>query len=406
MPEPKLSVIVPTYNRPSLLRVTLDSVLAQELDDFRLIVLDNASTDDTPEVVRGYMSRDSRVSCIRNPRNIGMIRNLNRAFAINRSQYVTVFHDDDVMLPGFLATVVRTLDEHPTAGFVVVEPQTIDETGAVTSQPDFSGIPTGKMSGLDLLELAVSGRYLGMFPPAVVLRASAIEGSGPFDSPHTKCQVDINFYNRILAKHDVVLIPKVLVQYRMHGGSATFSMQGEAAVTGWYGENSERLDAATLLLESERAADPKYRAWLAERIRDLHLRKSAAIHIALPSVYHDWQTRTELFKENLLGLTSPSDTVILVDDCQLGMPADWEGRTLLPFLERDGTYWGAPADDDQALAGLNRLIACGARWLVFAWPSLWWTDAYRRFHQHLNDRYPCRVANANARIFELRDRTI
>jgi glycosyltransferase involved in cell wall biosynthesis len=401
MREPKLSVIVPTYDRSSLLRVTLDSILAQDFNDFRVIVLDNASTDDTPALAREYMLRDSRVSYVRNPQNVGLVRNWNRAFAINRSEYLSVFHDDDVMLPGFLTAVVGALDEHPTAGFAVVEVQWIDQAGTVTGTHHFTGIPTGRMSGLDLLELAVRGQCPGMSPPAVVVRASATEGLGPLDSPHTRCQVDTNFYYRIAAKHDVVLIPRVLAQYREHGRSATSAMRGESAITVWYGENSEHIDAATLLLESDRAADPSYRAWLAERIRDLHLRKSAAIHMALPSVYHDWQTRTELLKQDILELTAVNETVILVDDCQLGLPADWEGRTLLPFLERDGAYWGAPTDDEQALANLDRLIARGARWLVFAWPSLWWTDHYRRFHQHLNERFACRSGNANARIFEL-----
>jgi glycosyltransferase involved in cell wall biosynthesis len=399
---PKLNVAVLTYNRPQMLRQTLDSILAQDFPDFRVIVLDNASTDDTPQVVQSYVERDARVRHERNVKNIGMMRNWNRAFARNRSPFICVFHDDDIMLPGFLAKTVAALERYPSAGFAVVEMQYIDQSGAVIGLHDFAELPKGMMSGLNLLELAVEGRYLGMFPPTMVMRASALAGVGPLDSPHTKYQDDINFYNRVAAKSDVVLIPEVLVQYRVHGGSDTAAMRDGCAIAGWYGENSERIDAATLLLESDRAADPAYRRWLAKRIRDLHLRKSAAVHMVLPSLYYDWQTRSDVLQDQLRALIPAGQTMILVDDTQLALPNEWEGRRLLPFLERDGVYWGAPANDDQAIAHLQRLMQQGAKWIVFAWPSLWWTDEYRRFHRHLTTNFPCRLDTAYAKAFELR----
>jgi glycosyltransferase involved in cell wall biosynthesis len=398
----KVTVAVLTYNRSQVLRQTLDSILAQDFPDFRVIVLDNASTDDTPQVVQSYVERDARVRHERNVKNIGLMRNWNRAFAMNRSPFICVFHDDDLMLPSFLSKTVAALERYPSAGFAVVELQCIDQSGAVIGVPDFAELPKGLMSGLNLLELAVEGRYLGMAPPTMIMRASALAGVGPLGSPHTKCQIDINFYNRVAAKSDVVLIPAVLVQYRVHDGSETSAQRTGSAIIGWYGELSERIDAATLLLESDRAADPAYRRWLAERIRDLHLRKSAAVQMVLPSLYHDWQTRRDVLQDQLRALIPAGQTMILVDDVQLALPNEWEGRRLLPFLERNGVYWGAPANDDQAIADLQRLMEQGAKWIVFAWPSLWWTDAYRRFHRHLTTNFPCRLDTAYAKAFELR----
>jgi hypothetical protein len=95
--------------------------------------------------------------------------------------------------------------------------------------------------------------------------------------------------------------------------------------------------------------------------------------------------------------------VIFVDDQQLGFAPDWEGRQLIPFLERDGVYWGAPLNDDDALAELERQMRAGARWIVFAWPSLWWTDEYRRLHRHLLQHFSCPSSTPNAKVFELRE---
>ena len=69
----KLTVGIPTYNRSGLLREAIESVLAQTFTDFRLIVSDNASDDDTPEVVRSF--DDERIDYLRTERNIGPIGN-------------------------------------------------------------------------------------------------------------------------------------------------------------------------------------------------------------------------------------------------------------------------------------------------------------------------------------------
>jgi len=72
----------------------------------------------------------------------------------------------------------------------------------------------------------------------------------------------------------------------------------------------------------------------------------------------------------LIELIPPDETFILVDEEQLRplMPH----RRVLPFLERDGAYWGPPADDVTAIRELERLRAAGARQIAFAWPCFWW----------------------------------
>jgi len=61
------------------------------------------------------------------------------------------------------------------------------------------------------------------------------------------------------------------------------------------------------------------------------------------------------------------------------------GRTPLPFLERDGYFYGAPPDDDTAMRELDRMQAAGATFLVFGWPAFWWLDHYPRFAAHLRE---------------------
>lgn len=75
------------------------------------------------------------------------------------------------------------------------------------------------------------------------------------------------------------------------------------------------------------------------------------------------------------------EPVILVDQAECGTLAP--GRRVVPFLERDGRYWGPPADDAAAIAELGRLRRGGLRFLVFAWPAFWWLEHYSGFLQHL-----------------------
>src|SRR5688572_26222842 len=102
MSNPKVTVAILTRNRSHFLRDALASVLAQRGVVLDVIVLDNASADDTPAVVRSF--DDPRLTYVRHETDIGLWRNWDRGIreARARAPFVSIFHDDDVMLPGFL----------------------------------------------------------------------------------------------------------------------------------------------------------------------------------------------------------------------------------------------------------------------------------------------------------------
>jgi glycosyltransferase involved in cell wall biosynthesis len=73
----------------------------------------------------------------------------------------------------------------------------------------------------------------------------------------------------------------------------------------------------------------------------------------------------------------------------------------VPFLERDGQYWGPPPDDRSGIAELERLRRAGAGFLVLAWPAFWWLDHDPAFRQHLAGRYRCVLQNERIVTFAL-----
>jgi len=115
----RITVAVLTRNRPHFLRQGLASILGQGDIELDVLVLDNASTDDTPAVVAEI--NDPRITYLRNEEDVGIVRNWNRAIklAVHRSPYTCIFHDDDLMLPGYLSAMTEALHRHPSAGLAV-----------------------------------------------------------------------------------------------------------------------------------------------------------------------------------------------------------------------------------------------------------------------------------------------
>jgi O-methyltransferase len=78
-------------------------------------------------------------------------------------------------------------------------------------------------------------------------------------------------------------------------------------------------------------------------------------------------------------------------------------RRVVPFLERDGHYWGAPPDDAVAIRELNRLRQSGAAFLIILWPAFWWLDYYSEFRRHLRSKFQCVLENDRLIVFDLRE---
>lgn len=117
---PKVSVITGFYNRAPVLRRTIESILGQTFDDFELIVFDDASTDDTADVLQKLAEeyRDSRFRYVTHPENRGFVRGLTDAIADSLGEYIAIQGSGDVSLPRRLERQVRLLDSRPDVGVV------------------------------------------------------------------------------------------------------------------------------------------------------------------------------------------------------------------------------------------------------------------------------------------------
>jgi glycosyltransferase involved in cell wall biosynthesis len=124
---PKVSICIPTYNRAQYLQYAVNSVLQQTYTNFELIICDDGSTDNTPEIVAQW--QDPRLHYLRHPYNIGRSRNMRSGFEAAVGDYFIKFDDDDGLTPEFLAKTVAVLDAHLEVDFVCSDHWIINTLG-------------------------------------------------------------------------------------------------------------------------------------------------------------------------------------------------------------------------------------------------------------------------------------
>ena len=125
--RPRVSVVIPAYNRARYLPAAIGSVLGQSFADFELIVVDDGSTDDTAEVVRGIA--DPRLRLVTNPVSLGIAGARNRGLDHARGEYVAALDSDDAAYPQRLARQVAFLDARPDLALVGSWSSWMDERG-------------------------------------------------------------------------------------------------------------------------------------------------------------------------------------------------------------------------------------------------------------------------------------
>jgi len=208
MSVPFVSVLMPVYNPGRFLREAIDSVLAQTYSAFELIVIDDASTDGSPEYLAERARTDPRVRVFRQPQNRGIVAARNRAFAEARpdTTYYAILDSDDVALPDRLEQQVAFLEAHPDHALVGGHTVIIDES---SSEVGIRRYPTEYAQICQTIT-----RHNPFAQPAVMLRRSALETSAPYDASYPRCQ-DYELWMRLAAKHPVANLDRAVIRYRI-----------------------------------------------------------------------------------------------------------------------------------------------------------------------------------------------
>ncbi len=198
------------YNGERYLAEALDSVLAQTLTDFELVVVDDASTDGTAKILAAYRERDARIAVLTNGENRQLAASLNRGLAACRAPLVARADADDVNLASRLERQVAFLDDHPGVGVVGCWYDKMDSEGRSLSTGTF---PTDHET-IRARQLF----YSSFLHPSVMFRAGVVRSVGGYDERYWTAQ-DSDLWTRLRDKTRFANIPEPLVRYRVHDES-------------------------------------------------------------------------------------------------------------------------------------------------------------------------------------------
>ena len=214
MPAPRISVCIPAYNRPGELRELLDSVLAQDFEDYEIVIVEDRSPsrEQIRAVVEEYAQKTARIRYFENEKNLGYDANLRATIAHATGDYCFFMGNDDLMAPGALRTVADGLARHPNVGVIL-------RTWAA-----FAGTPDNIVSTSRYFEgerffpagadaIATFYRRCVVIPGLTVHRASSVAlATDRFDGTTL---YQLHLVANILAEMNGLFLPEVLVYYRM-----------------------------------------------------------------------------------------------------------------------------------------------------------------------------------------------
>jgi glycosyltransferase involved in cell wall biosynthesis len=231
---PQVTVCIPTYNRAYFLRESVPSVLAQTCTDFQILISDNASTDNTAEVVASF--QDARIVYYRQAENIGLTGNLHSVIeqAIKAdTEYMAVLSDDDLFLRDHLATAITMLNAYPQAAYYSCPATRFGDDGV-----------TGTLSlgGKALVATNVPAIYV---PPQDAFQYLGVDTPGPlmtmvcrkrafherlFWGPPDYLPIDLLLMTQLMVQGGFVFGTRATALYRSHGGNVSHPAHNRRAV--------------------------------------------------------------------------------------------------------------------------------------------------------------------------------
>lgn len=204
MSDSRVSVLMSVYNGQKYLREAIDSILVQTFTNFEFLIIDDCSTDDTPQIINSY--RDRRIRYIRNESNLGLAAALNRGLDSARGEYIARMDADDVSLPDRLARQVDFMDNHPETGVCGSWVKTTGELrGRIWRYPvDPDSIVCGLLFEPPLAH------------PSVMMRRQLFRQNGLYYDPLFKRAQDYDLWVRASEVLSFANIDEVLLFYRIH----------------------------------------------------------------------------------------------------------------------------------------------------------------------------------------------
>lgn len=350
---PRITIITPSFNQGKFLEQTIRSVLLQNYPNLEFIIIDGGSTDNSIDIIKKY---EKYLTYWESEPDTGQSHAINKGFAKSTGQILAWLNSDDYYTPGTLHLVAEELNKSETYALV---------GNCLTVFTD--GTPPRKDDGdfENLFKLLEFWKGYNMPQTSIFWRREVFEKVG-FLNEELHYIMDFDYWIRIAAHHNFKNIDHVLSYATYHDEAKT-------------GDNYK------IYYEQLRRHAKEY--WKKYAPKDYK-----ALETSLEE-YDNLRLKISKAIDKITDIIPLNSSFILVDEDQWETDNIIGERHRVPFLEKDGRYYGKPADDESAITEIERLRQKGATYIFFAWQCFWWLDHYRAMHDHLTCSYECILNN-------------
>lgn len=243
MQIPSVTIAIPTYNRgDKYLKESLDSSLGQTYSNIEILISDNCSTDNTPEVIGSY--KDSRIRYFRQKRNLGQRGNMNFLLQQAKGDYFLMLHDDDSIDSDFIETCIKAAKYKKGTGLILTGSRVIDETGCLLREKE------NHADNMDIEDFILYWykKKVHMFLSCSLFGTEALRQAGGFEEMYNRYD-DVAAEFKCAAFYGRIDVKEVKASFREHPDSGT----SNSDLISWCKSALALLDLACELAPSKKA---------------------------------------------------------------------------------------------------------------------------------------------------------
>jgi glycosyltransferase involved in cell wall biosynthesis len=244
-----VDVIVPCYGYGRFLQECVNSVLCQHVQNMRVLIIDDASPDETQEVGRELERGDSRITFLRHANNKGHIYTYNEGIEWAEREYLLLLSADDYLLPGALKRAVRLMDGHPEVTFTFGNQIQLNEDGRGLLVKPYRNLPQDTeyriLTASEFMRLSGATNIVGASTAVVRTAAQKRVGTYRQELPHAG---DLEMWLRLIALGSTGFVNAYQAVYRRHGNNMSNSyrwladvQQRKLALDYFFNESGSRL---------------------------------------------------------------------------------------------------------------------------------------------------------------------
>jgi glycosyltransferase involved in cell wall biosynthesis len=209
------------YNGEKHLQKAVDSILNQTFKDFEFIIVNDGSTDSTPQLLASYAQKDHRIALIDNEKNLKLIRSLNRGLEHARGKYIARMDADDISLPTRFEKQVAFLDSHLEVGLIGAFPYNIKDSGKII-----------RLRTMPITDVEIRWQHLfgnAFCHSSVMFRRKLLQKTGLYDLQALHAE-DYDLFSKMGLHSGFQNLPEPLVHYRVTEASISFIHRDEQLI--------------------------------------------------------------------------------------------------------------------------------------------------------------------------------